>query len=153
MNLMKINPDEIRSIVGKLVAQGRAVVPPEKPKRGKYSGRTGEQNKLRVIACDQCGTKFMKRCAVQIRCSPECSRKANTESVRRWHVRHGLRGVPHGVLPCDYCGESFQKTTRGHRFCSPDCRRIGIKIEKATKPTTTTPTTKPTTTTHHGHTK
>ena len=144
------NADEIRSIVSKMVSTGRISKPPEKPRRGRYSGRTESQNKLRVIACDQCGTKFMKRCAVQIRCSAECSRKANTESVRRWHVRHGLRGVPHGVLPCDYCGESFQKTTRGHRFCSVDCRRIGIKIEKATKPT---PTTKPTTTTHHGHTK
>ena len=141
------NADEIRSIVSKMVSTGRISKPPEKPPRGRYSGRTPAQNALRVIKCDQCGTEFMMRSAVQLRCSPECSRKANAESVRRWHVKHGLVGAPHGVLKCDYCNESFQKKTRGHRFCSVDCRRIGIKIEKATKPT------KPTTTTHHGITK
>jgi hypothetical protein len=147
MNLMKINPDEIRSIVGKLVAQGRAVVPPEKPKRGKYSGRTGEQNKLRVIACDQCGTKFMKQCAVHLRCSKACSRKANIESVRVWFVARGLRGKPLADYPCDNCGTVFKKLNAGHRFCGPECSKVGKKIRKAMKPTTTT------TTTHHGHTK
>jgi len=133
MNLIKINPDEIRSIVGKLVAQGRAVVPPEKPKRGKYSGRTESQNKLRVIACDQCGTKFMKQCAVHLRCSKACSRKANIESVRVWFVARGLRGNPLAHYPCDNCGTVFKKLNAGHRFCGPKCREIGKKIRKAMK--------------------
>jgi len=133
MNLIKINPDEIRSIVGKVVAQGRAVVPPEKPKRGKYSGRTESQNKLRVIACDQCGTKFMKQCAVHLRCSKACSRKANIESVRVWFVARGLRGNPLAHYPCDNCGTVFKKLNAGHRFCGPKCREIGKKIRKAMK--------------------
>ena len=145
MNLMRINPDEIRSIVGKLVAQGRAVVPPEKPKRGKYSGRTGEQNKLRVIACDQCGKRFMKNCSVHLRCSKECSRKANIESVRVWFVARGLRGKPLADYPCDNCGTVFRKINAGHRFCGAECRRVGKKFSAATA-TTTKPT-------NHGHTK
>ncbi len=147
MNLMRINPEEIRSIVGKLVAQGRAVVPPEKPKRGKYSGRTGEQNKLRVIACDQCGKKFMKNCSVHLRCSKECSRKANIESVRVWFVSRGLRGKPLADYACDNCGTVFRKINNGHRFCGAECRKVGKKFSAATKPTKTKPTTS------HGHTK
>lgn len=146
MNLMRIDPNEIRSIVGKLVAQGRAVVPPEKPKRGKYSRRTGEQNKLRVIACDQCGKRFMKNCSVHLRCSKECSRKANIESVRVWFVQRGLRGKPLADYACDNCGTVFRKINAGHRFCGAECRQVGKKFSAATK-------TKPTTTTHHGHTK
>lgn len=146
MNLMRINADEIRSIVGKLVAQGRAVVPPEKPKRGKYSRRTGEQNKLRVISCDQCGKKFMKNCSVHLRCSKECSRKANIESVRVWFVSRGLRGKPLADYACDNCGTVFRKINNGHRFCGADCRRVGKKFSAATKPTKTKPTS-------HGHTK
>jgi len=145
MNLMRIDPNEIRSIVGKLVAQGRAVVPPEKPKRGKYSRRTGEQNKLRVIACDQCGKRFMKNCSVHLRCSKECSRKANIESVRVWFVQRGLRGKPLADYACDNCGTVFRKINAGHRFCGAECRQVGKKFSAATK-------TKPTTT-HHGHTK
>jgi hypothetical protein len=147
MNLMRINPDEIRSIVGKLVAQGRAVVPPEKPKRGKYSGRTREQNKLRVIACDQCGKRFMKNCSVHLRCSKECSRKANIESVRVWFVSRGLRGKPLADYACDNCGTVFRKINNGHRFCGAECRKVGKKFSAATKPTKTKPTTS------HGHTK
>ena len=145
MNLMRINPDEIRSIVGKLVAQGRAVVPPEKPKRGKYSGRTESQNKLRVIACDQCGKRFMKNCSVHLRCSKECSRKANIESVRVWFVARGLRGKPLADYACDNCGTVFRKINAGHRFCGAECRRVGKKFSAAT-----TTKTKPT---NHGHTK
>jgi len=147
MNLMRINPDEIRSIVGKLVAQGRAVVPPEKPKRAKYSGRTREQNKLRVIACDQCGKRFMKNCSVHLRCSKECSRKANIESVRVWFVSRGLRGKPLADYACDNCGTVFRKINNGHRFCGAECRKVGKKFSAATKPTKTKPTTS------HGHTK
>jgi hypothetical protein len=147
MNLMRINPEEIRSIVGKLVAQGRAVVPPEKPKRAKYSGRTREQNKLRVIACDQCGKRFMKNCSVHLRCSKECSRKANIESVRVWFVSRGLRGKPLADYACDNCGTVFRKINNGHRFCGAECRKVGKKFSAATKPTKTKPTTS------HGHTK
>ena len=146
MKAADINADEIRSIVGKLVAQGRAVVPPEKPKRAKYSGRTREQNKLRVIACDQCGKRFMKNCSVHLRCSKECSRKANIESVRVWFVARGLRGKPLADYACDNCGTVFRKINAGHRFCGAECSKVGKKIRKAMKPTT-----KPTTS--HGHTK
>ncbi len=127
------NADEIRSIVSKMVNTGRISKPPEKPKRGKYSGRTESQNKLRVIACDQCGTKFMKQCAVHLRCSKACSRKANIESVRVWFVARGLRGKPLADYPCDNCGTVFKKVNAGHRFCGPKCREIGKKIRKAMK--------------------
>ncbi len=127
------NADEIRSIVSKMVSTGRISKPPEKPKRGKYSGRTDRQNKLRVIACDQCGTKFMKQCAVHLRCSKACSRKANIESVRVWFVARGLRGNPLAHYPCDNCGTVFKKLNAGHRFCGPECREIGKKIRKAMK--------------------
>lgn len=127
------NADEIRSIVSKMVNTGRISKPLEKPKRGKYSGRTESQNKLRVIACDQCGTKFMKRCAVHLRCSKACSRKANIESVRVWFVARGLRGKPLADYPCDNCGTVFKKVNAGHRFCGPECREIGKKIRKAMK--------------------
>ncbi len=127
------NADEIRSIVSKMVNTGRISKPPEKPKRGKYSGRTESQNKLRVIACDQCGTKFMKQCAVHLRCSKACSRKANIESVRVWFVARGLRGKPLADYPCDNCGTVFKKVNAGHRFCGPECREIGKKIRKAMK--------------------
>jgi hypothetical protein len=127
------NADEIRSIVSKMVNTGRISKPPEKPKRGKYSGRTESQNKLRVIACDQCGTKFMKQCAVHLRCSKACSRKANIESVRVWFVARGLRGNPLADYPCDNCGTVFKKVNAGHRFCGPKCREIGKKIRKAMK--------------------
>lgn len=127
------NADEIRSIVSKMVNTGRISKPPEKPKRGKYSGRTKSQNKLRVIACDQCGTKFMKQCAVHLRCSKACSRKANIESVRVWFVARGLRGNPLADYPCDNCGTVFKKLNAGHRFCGPECREIGKKIRKAMK--------------------
>jgi len=127
------NADEIRSIVSKMVNTGRISKPPEKPKRGKYSGRTKSQNKLRVIACDQCGTKFMKQCAVHLRCSKACSRKANIESVRVWFVARGLRGKPLADYPCDNCGTVFKKVNAGHRFCGPECREIGKKIRKAMK--------------------
>lgn len=127
------NADEIRSIVSKMVSTGRISKPPEKPKRGKYSGRTKSQNKLRVIACDQCGTKFMKQCAVHLRCSKACSRKANIESVRVWFVARGLRGKPLADYPCDNCGTVFKKLNAGHRFCGPECREIAKKIRKAMK--------------------
>ena len=127
------NAAEIRSIVSKMVSTGRISKPPEKPKRGKYSGRTESQNKLRVIACDQCGTKFMKQCAVHLRCSKACSRKANIESVRVWFVARGLRGKPLADYPCDNCGTVFKKVNAGHRFCGPECREIGKKIRKAMK--------------------
>lgn len=127
------NAAEIRSIVSKMVSTGRISKPPEKPPRGRYSGRTPAQNALRVIACDQCGTEFMMRSAVQLRCSKACSRKANIESVRVWFIAHGLRGKPYGEHLCDNCGTVFQKINNGHRFCGPECRRIGKKFSRAMK--------------------
>ena len=40
------NADEIRSIVSKMVSTGRISKPPEKPTRGRYSGRAESQNRL-----------------------------------------------------------------------------------------------------------
>ena len=127
------NAAEIRSIVSKMVSTGRISKPPEKPPRGRYSGRTPAQNALRVIKCDQCGTEFMMRTPVQLRCSKACSRKANIESVRVWFVARGLRGKPLADYPCDNCGTVFKKLNAGHRFCGPECREIGKKIRKAMK--------------------
>jgi hypothetical protein len=90
--------------------------------RARFTNRTPEDNQLRVITCDQCGTKFKKRCSVHLRCSPECSRVANLESIRRWHVERGLRGVPLGDHDCDRCGKRFRKRTPNNRFCADECR-------------------------------
>jgi uncharacterized Zn finger protein (UPF0148 family) len=89
----------------------------------------------------------MKNCSVHLRCSKECSRKANIESVRVWFVSRGLRGKPLADYACDNCGTVFRKINNGHRFCGAECRKVGKKFSAATKPTKTKPTTS------HGHTK
>ena len=127
-----VNAVEIRAIVERLVRQGRILKPAPTPteRRAKLNvpseKRTLVNTALNVIRCDQCGTRFKKKCSVHLRCSRECSRKANLESVRVWHVERGLRGVEHGPHDCDQCGVRFQKKTRGHRFCTAECRVLGI---------------------------
>lgn len=131
---MSVNAVEIRAIVERMVRQGRIKKPVATPTATERctkvhvpkEKRRLANTALNIITCDQCGKRFQKKCSVHLRCSRECSRKANLESVRVWHVARGLRGAEHGPHDCDQCGTKFKKKTRGHRFCTAECRVLGI---------------------------
>ena len=117
MKTADINADEIRAIVAKMREEGR--ITDAKPKY-----RTPPINPaLTEIACDQCGTRFMKQSPTQQRCSKECARKANNEAVRRWHVERGLRSEQRlSKRHCKRCRQEFDASSPNHTYCSQECR-------------------------------
>lgn len=72
--------------------------------------------------CKICGEAFIPKHHAQKYCSPECSKKAERQSAKKYKRKRKIKEV----RICPVCGKEISSTLEYYKYCSLDCYKQDI---------------------------